>query len=163
MHQNLIQQCKLGELKGREPLLKISKQDKFLFHGSAFKLSELEPRQPYNLNKETKKMAKDGMPAVIASPFFEVAIFRALINNRTCPKNHRSGFGYKKGKLVFSASQSTIEQAKQAIGYVHIVNKNDFIYYSDMEWRCYHKVKTLCIIKVSFKDLPLNITVGKTE
>ena len=68
------------ERKNREKLLWLEKEGKYVFHGSPYDISVLEPRQGHNINEETGKIEKDDEPAVFAIFYVDVAIFRALIN-----------------------------------------------------------------------------------
>lgn len=78
---NFEKESKVEQIvKGREKLLALEKEGKFVFHGSPDVINVLEPRQAYNRNDETGTMEKHDEPAVFATPYAEVAIFRALIN-----------------------------------------------------------------------------------
>lgn len=58
-------------------LQELEKSGEFVFHGSYQKLEILEPRQGRKRNKETGKIEEDGSPAVSATPFADIAIFRS--------------------------------------------------------------------------------------
>jgi hypothetical protein len=73
-------------LRGKEILHKLEKEGRYVFHGSARELSVLEPRQSLNKNDQSGKMEPHGEPAVCATPFADIAIFRSMANRRHCPK-----------------------------------------------------------------------------
>ncbi len=92
----------------REKLLSLEKEGKYVFHGSPDIIKTLEPRQAYNQNKETGVMEKDGEPAVFATPYADVAIFRALINAKGISGESTSSFGINGEQLHFSATKNQI-------------------------------------------------------
>lgn len=63
-------------------------------------------------------MVPDGDPAVVAFPYLEVAIFRAVVNSKNISGKYWSSFGYndKTKKLEFRMSRSTSERVKGAAG-----------------------------------------------
>ena len=81
---------RMSENKTR--LLALEKNGNFVFHGSPKDIVALEPRQAHNINKETKKMEKDGEPAVFATSYAEIAIFRSLVNKSNVKESNRSSF-----------------------------------------------------------------------
>lgn len=143
----------------KKTLLELEKTEKYVFHGSSDKLEELEPRQGYNYNKELNKMVEDGEPVVSAAPYVEIAIFRAIINNDNAPKNHKSGFRYSNNELSFRAPQETLDQIKNKRGFIHVLDRNDFIRVPGMFWRSDHVVKPAEIIEVDYNDLPEKIEI----
>ena len=140
--------------------------EQYLFHGSPDEIGELEPRQPYIFDKKQNKMVPDGEPAVVASPYSDVAIFRAIVNKKNIPEKHWSGFGYdgENKKLKFRMSRSTADTAKEAKGYVHVLNRNEFTPKSPerpggMEWRADKSVKPVEIVEVTADYLPEDISI----
>lgn len=164
-NERLIRKCELRDFKGKEYLLQLEKEGNFLFHGSAIKLDSLEPRQSYTIPRGEKEMIKDGDPAVAATPYVKIAIFRAIVNNHNTPKGHRSGFGDDNGILQFRASQLTLGQVKGKNGYVYVLDRKGFKPRGKnedcMEWRSEKTVKPICFVVVTDRDLPNNIEIMK--
>ncbi len=150
-------------------LKKLEESGEFVFHGSALKLDALEPRQAYTLSKTEKKMVKDGEPAVAATPYADIAIFRAIINAENMPGKHWSNFGasIKNGVVLleFGATKDTFERAMGKKGYVYVLYRKDFLpkggHQKEMDWRCGIKVKPVNAIAVTSDDLPENIKIIK--
>lgn len=146
-----------------EDLRSLEREGKYVFHGSYRLMTELEPKQPKNLNRETKIMEDHGDPGVAASQYLDLAIFRAVINNTLTGSDnyHRSLFGsrYNNNSLniYFKTTPEIFEKAKHAKGYVYVFDKNDFVKFDGIEVRCPHTIKPLRVFKVGFKDLPDNI------
>ena len=149
--------------EGREYLLELEKTNNFVFHGSGVELNEIVPKQAFNHSVVGEKPIEDGEPAVFASPFADIAIFMAIINKQNIPKKLRSGFGghLKDGevKVKFRTTKETIDQLNDARGYVYVFNKNDFTPRSDMECMSHEPVKPVYVIKVTEKDLPIDIEI----
>lgn len=143
----------------REILLDLEKTGKYLFHGSPWVLEQLEPRQAKRFNEEKSEMVDDGEPAVISSPFADIAIFRSVVNREHVKIDYMSSFSYQDGGLSFSLNQNTMEKIKDSIGYVYVFNKDDFDYYSPMEYRSKKIIIPIDVIKVSFGDLPPRIEI----
>jgi len=149
--------------RGKDTLIALEKEGRFVFHGSLFLLSdELEPRQAKTLDKHTMNMINDGEPAVVATPIAEVAIFRAVINNNLRVEgSHWSSFSWGKdgdGTLVeYRTTKEIFDKAKESKGYVYVFRKEDFNKYGVLEYRAFNKVKPVRIFEVSFEDLPKNI------
>lgn len=112
---------KIGENK--EKLLQLEKEGKYYFHGSPDVIGILVPQQAYNHNEETGKMEKDGEPAVFATPYADVAIFRALVNTKGVSGESTSSFGINGEQLYFSATKNLLESAKDKIGRVYVLDK----------------------------------------
>lgn len=139
----------------KEKLLNLEKEKKYVFHGSPFKLKQLNPNQGYNYNKELNKMVEDGEPAISASPYIDIAIFRAIINPHNFPfKGYESAFGISR----FRTTQKVLENLKNKKGNVYVLDKAQFYRFSNMEWRSSKKIKPIEIIQVFSNDLPENIT-----
>lgn len=145
--------------KNREKLLALEKEGKFVFHGSQDVIENLEPRQAYNRNKETKQMEKDGEPAVFATPYADVAIFRALINAKNIVGKSMSRFGMDGQYLYFSATKNLLDQAKKKIGKVHILDKQKFKDFKGMQCRSEKMIPVIEVIEVTADDLPQNIEI----
>ncbi len=145
--------------EAKKKLLELESKGQYLFHGTSISnLEELKPFQGYTIPKGEKQMVKDGEPAVSATPYAEIAIFRAIITR------DRSGFeANANGALNFRASKKALEFAKNQHGYVYVLDRKDFIprsgHPSSMEWRSDQPVKPLQMIKVDNKDLPENIKI----
>lgn len=154
-------------MSSTKKLLQLEKTGRYVFHGSPNgNIDILEPRQSMHfpdLPKSTEGIP-DGEPSVSATPYSDIATFRALINRKNIPFNHSSGFGVNdSGIKNFSISDAKIlEEIKEKKGFVYVFNKNEFEPYSrnghaeenSMEWRAYKSVKPIEIIEVSHEDLP---------
>lgn len=148
--------------QGKNKLIALEKEGLYVFHGSTELIEELEPRQAKIWDKDKKEMTEHGTPSVVATPFAEVAIFRAVISNeiKADDGKHYSAFGSDGDKPFFETTPSVLKNAKDAIGYVYVFKKEDFNKVSPMEWRSNKKLKPILIFEVHFQDLPKNI---KTE
>ncbi|MCF7865115.1 MAG: hypothetical protein K9M11_01230 [Candidatus Pacebacteria bacterium] len=166
----------------KEQLLQLEQEGKYVFHGSPIgTIEELEPRQSNHIPdlKEPTKTILDGRPAVSATPYIELAIFRAIINNKNVhiEGDWNSGFGVTDGVIDFRVSdKEVLEQTKDKIGFVYLFDKSNFKPYTrgkgedegrpqSMEWRSYEKVRPVKVLKVTDKDLPDwdRIKVGNDE
>jgi hypothetical protein len=115
----------------------------------------------------------DGNPAVSATPYADLAIFRAIINGKNIQLTHTSGFGTNAdGTLEFRvSSEEVLENAEGKDGYVYVFHKKDFEPYNrdgkadedSMEWRSYKMVKPIEVIKVHSEDLPKKDSIEITE
>jgi hypothetical protein len=145
-----------------EALRALEKEGKYVFHGSSVVITELEPRQPMNLGPD-RQMVEHGKPCVAASQMLDIAIFRAVVNNKIKNEKglHWSSFGYSREdddtSLNFKTMPEVLEKAKESVGYVHVFLKDDFEKFDGIEYRAYQKMKPLRIFKVGFQDLPANI------
>src|SRR3989344_4707378 len=144
--------------QSKERLLLLEKEGRFVFHGSPISnIEELEPRQAHTIPKGEKELVNDGNPAVAASPYVEIAIFRALI------KIGRSAFGSDgEGNLYFEASQKALDAAKTRVAYIYVLAKEDFVPKSGapmmaMDWRSEKPAKPVEIIEIGYQDLPNQI------
>lgn len=145
--------------KGKEKLLALEKEGVYVFHGSPELLEELEPRQPKTYDHNQKQMTNDGKLAVVATPFVEIAIFRAIINKKIKAEKGRcwSRFSSNDGELEFETTPEVLELAKKIRGYVYVFKKEDFERHNSMEWRSDHEVRPVLIFEVNFEDLPADI------
>jgi len=143
--------------KSRERLLSLEKEGKYVFHGSPDTITILEPRQAYNRSKETGNMEKDGKPAVFATPYADVAIFRALINANKVSGESTSQFGIDGDKLHFSATKNLLKAARGKIGKVYVLDKQNFQDFEGMQCRSLETNKPIEVIEVTIDDLPQNI------
>ena len=147
--------------RSKETLMNFEREGIYVFHGSTELIEELEPRQAKIWDKDKKEMIEHGEPSVVATPFAEVAIFRAIISNKIKSDDgkHYSAFGSDGQKPFFETTPKILEQAKDVVGYVYVFKKEDFTKLSPMEWRSYKKLKPMRIFEVHFEDLPENIKV----
>ncbi|OGM99266.1 MAG: hypothetical protein A2915_02635 [Candidatus Yanofskybacteria bacterium RIFCSPLOWO2_01_FULL_41_34] len=145
--------------RGKETLMNLEKEGLYVFHGSTELIQELEPRQAKVWNKDKKEMVAHGEPSVVATPFAEIAIFRAIISNKIKSNDgkHYSSFGSDGHKPFFETTLKILEQAKDVVGYVYVFKKEDFTKLSPMEWRSNKKLKPVRTFEVHFQDLPENI------
>ena len=151
--------------KSKQKLLELEKEGKYLFHGSPVAdLKELKPHQAYTVPKGEKDMVKDDEPSVVATPYLEIAIFRAL-TSKSRSSFSVSATSVENVKIKFAASEETIKAAKDKIGYVYVLNREGFIPRSGhtycMEWRSLNSVKPLWVFKVGYEDLLKNIEIIK--
>lgn len=148
--------------QGKEKLMNLEKEGIYVFHGSMELIEELEPRQPKIFDKDKKEMIEHGESSIAATPFAEIAIFRAVISNKIKSNDgtHSSSFGYDGHQLSFRTTPEILEQSKDAVGYVYVFKKEDFTKFSPMEWRSNKKLKPIRTFEVHFQDLPNNIQLG---
>ena len=154
---------------GKEKLIQLEEKGEHLFHGSPDKnIKVLEPRQSvhYPDLSEPEKFILDGNPAVSATPYSDIAIFRSLINKNNIGFNHSSSFGVNKnGDSQFGVSSKDVLSAvKDKKGYVYVFKKDGFYPYnrngvedggdSSMEWRSENSVEPVDVIEVGPEDLP---------
>jgi hypothetical protein len=150
-----------------EKLLELEASGKHVFHGSPKgDLEKLEPQQGTHVPDISKpeEVILDGEPAVSATPYAELAAYRAIVNTTNIPFDHRSGFGMRDKEKVFriSSAEALAEALNNKKGYVYVFDKNDFEPYNrkrealptSMEWRSYKEVAPLEVVEVSSKDLP---------
>lgn len=161
-----IETEKMPPQSAKEYLHELASKDKYVFHGSPSKLSELEPRQPTTTDQETGETVNDGDPAVCTTDKPDIAIFRSLISSRIAAQNnlgsHSSSFGVSEsGEIDFKASPNSLEHAKnpKTVGYVHVFPKEGFTKRDEMEWRSPQAVKPIEVIEVKGTDLPDNIEI----
>lgn len=152
--------------QGKEKLKELESKEIYVFHGSPELLKELEPRQSKNLDKDQGVMVEHGNPAISASPFVDIAIFRAIISDRIQAKGtkHHSAFSFGDGydKPRFKVAPPILQKAKDAVGYVYVFNKADFTATGLMEWRSEKKLLPLRTFEVHFQDLPEDINVAQS-
>ena len=149
--------------KNREALLALEREGKYVFHGSPDSIDVLEPRQAYDQDRETGEMVKDGDPAVFATPYADVAIFRALINRGEGLGDSASRFGIENEELHFGATQNLLDQAKTVTGKVYVLDKSLFGKLKGMQQRSEKTIIPVQVVDVSFDDLPINIEVIEEE
>lgn len=145
--------------EAREELLALEKEGKYMFHGSPLALEKLSPRQHTSYCRETGKEENHGEPSVCATPFADIAIFRAMVNENNAPiRKHASSFGAREKdgeiKLNFEVTPEVISEIKDKTGYVYVFDKDTFEKFSGMEWRSKEEVVPIQTIKVAFEDLP---------
>ena len=143
-----------NESSAREILHTLESTSNYVFHGSPYRLDKLEPRQAYKSEK------KDGVPAVFATPYADVAIFRALTNPRGVKGETKSGFKLSKDEtLHFSATKNLHDIAKSRVGYVYVFRKDSFRERNRMELQSFETVSPDDVIEVKGEDLPEEITI----
>ena len=145
------------EGKNRERLLSLEKEGKYVFHGSPDIIETLERRQAYNRSKKTGNMEKDGEPAVFATPYADVAIFRALTDTKGVRGESTSQFGIDGDKLHFSATKNILEAARTKIGKVYVLDKQKFQDFEGMQCRSSETNEPIEVIEVTIDDLPQNV------
>ena len=152
----------------KQKLLELEKSGNYVFHGSPVGgIKILEPKQGKYVPNTKKREEKinDGKPAVSATPYLEIAIFRAIVNSENIKqKSILTGFGYslKKGVNLRVSSEKILDEAyDNSMGYIYIFNKKDFEPYdrdgeakpTSMEWRSYTAVKPIEVVKITGEDL----------
>lgn len=146
--------------EGRTKLLSLEKEGKYVFHGSSHALEILEPRQAHTYDENTDQMMKDGDPAVFATPYADVAIFRALIRSENVVGDSENKFGMKDdGTLHFTASRHLIDAAINKKAKIYVLDKTGFSEPQGTDVRIEQAVKPLMVIDVTADDLPKDITV----
>ncbi len=146
--------------EGRKKLEALEKEGKYVFHGSLNDISVIKPCQGYDDAKGTGEMAKDGDPAVFASPFADVAIFRSLINPESVRGSSRSKWGMADdGTIIFQATKNLLNAAAHKIGKVYVLDKGPFGELKGTEVRSNKEVVPREIIEVYAEDLPKNIQI----
>lgn len=145
----------------RKRLLKLQKEG-FLFHGSPYKVSVLKPNQPVNFDIKKGKNILHGKLSVAATPYADIAIFRAVVNKKNFPlqnKGYASQFGLDKDtkKLYLATTSRVLDSMSKQKGYVYIFSKNQFSKHSLWEWRSPEKVKPLKVVRVGVSDLNKSI------
>ncbi len=143
----------------REKLDSLEKTGNFVFHGSPHKVEFLEPRQAQNYDEKTDTMVDDGNAAVSATPFSDIAIFRAIFNSTNIPVAHTTGWTRKNGEYLFSATSESFDYAQSAVGYVYVFDKSDFEQHSPSEYRAKKVMYPKEIIPVTYEDISKNIEV----
>lgn len=124
-------------------------------------MDELKPRQAKKFDAEFGENIDDGDPAVCATPFADIAIFRALINDKNLEEvDYNSSFGTNEdGGLFCSVSDNALDVVKGKLGYVYIFRKDEFKETGAMESRINKSVKPIDTVVVSVDDLPENINI----
>ncbi len=147
----------------REVLHLLEKEGKYVFHGSANVIDELEPRIGEEYDPESGIKKSDEHPAVYATVYADVATFRAIVSkNNLRGIDCYSSFGADiDGKLKFEISKGVLEKLKErgVRGFVYILSKDDFIKTGVLESKSIIKIKPLKRIEVSVDDLPENIEI----
>jgi len=148
-----------------EKLKQMEEEGKHVFHGSPEgDIESLEPRQGRHVPdwSQPSETILDGNPAVCATPYAELAAFRAIINGKNIPINHTSGFGIRDGKVDFEiSSKEVLDMAKEKKGFVYVFDRKEFEPYNRdkeatqdaMEWRSHKTVSPIEVVEVGFDDL----------
>ncbi len=138
-------------------LIELESQRRFIFHGSGKFHHQLEPCQAYTFVDGQSK--KDGEPAVFASELADYAIFMALIDVNWI-SGCRASCSYQNGRLIFGASQLTIDQfTGSTVGFVHVLEKSKFAHRGGIEWLCTSIVRPTSIIEVRVDDFQRTINI----
>ena len=143
--------------KNREKLLALEKDGRYVFHGSPGIIDILEPRQAGGHNEKTGKWENDGNPAVFATPYADLAIFRSLLYD----KDLENEFGINGDQLYMRANKKLFKRAKNRIGKVYILDKSKFnpASFRGIDCKSEEKIVPLEIIEVTIDDLPKNIEI----
>lgn len=156
------------EIPSKELLHEFERDGRFVFHGSSRKMERLDPRQPLNWNKESKKMEPDGKSAVCATRFSDIAIFRALTGRKFPLKDYSTGFRLREEgdgdekKLIpeFDISENLRQYIRnhrsEIRGFVYVIDGKRFNCFSPMESRLEEQVVPDRVIEVGIDDLPDN-------
>ena len=150
---DLIEQ---GEISGRKAL-EILDNGEYLYHGSSFKVEELEPRQAYNWS--TGEKMPDGDPVVFATDNYERAIFMAVL--KELQGTHGTSIEKDEKTCHFRIDKRKAEQLKErpdVSGYVMVLPKKSFTKKGG-DYRSKIAVSPQFCIKVTKEDLPENIEI----
>lgn len=148
--------------EARQLLERYERSGRFLFHGSRNpRIQELEPRQAMTWREGA--YVNDGPPAVAASPYADIAIFRSLITGH-------SGFSSFPNpddtvSLEFRLTRAGYAAAEHARGYVYVISRDGFSPVgpiTSMDWRSGDLVTPVDIIEVQAEDLPKNLRFYRT-
>ena len=145
-------------IQNKDELILLQEIGKYLFHGSPTEgIKIFEPRQSHTIPPGEDESVPDGEPAVAASPYAEIAIFRALVRKR-------SGFSAKgEGQLSFRATREALDDAKDKKGFVYVFSREGFEPKNgsewNMDWRSLQSVKPLVSFEVTYDDLPESIEI----
>ena len=148
--------------ENKKRLLTLEAERKFVFHGSALKIEELEPRQPMICKERLKKEIKHGNPCVSATSSADIAIFRAIINKHNFPFiDYQSSFGLdeKEDEYYFNTTDKVLSRVKGKIGYVYVLSIKNFKKFSNIEYRSENPEKPIEIISIDYNDLSDNIKI----
>lgn len=145
--------------EAKKQLLDLEKTGRYVFHGSPDYIEALEPRQAYNSNPQTGEDEKDGEPAVFATQYADIAIFRALLSGKDVPEDSQTNFGTDGGKLHFSTTRNLLEAARDKKANIYVLDKSKFVEPEGTQCRSYVAVSPIQTIEVSAKDLPENIVL----
>jgi len=104
-------------------------------------------------------MEADGEPTVFATPYVDIAIFRALINTKNTFGKSENGFWINGGKPHFSSTRNLLVAAKQKVGKVYVLDKQKFENFEGMQCRSKGPISSLETIEVTFDDLPKSIHI----
>ena len=96
---------------------------------------------------------------VFATPYADVAIFRALINVKDVSGESASQFGIDGDKLHFSATKNLFKAARKKIGKVYVLDKQKFQDFKGMQCHSLESNEPIEIIEVTLDDLPQNIEI----
>lgn len=144
--------------EGRKLLKELEATGQYVFHGSpASSVEVLEPRQPKNWIGG--QAVDHGEKSVAATPFADLAIFRALV------QQDYTSFGMTDDGPYCAASRKALEFAKNDVGHVYVLPRQNFVPFEDgpMEWRTHEAIKPLRVVAVRFEDLPPDIRVLDEE
>ncbi|MEN8252627.1 MAG: hypothetical protein ABFQ53_03545 [Patescibacteria group bacterium] len=149
--------------KGREYLVSLEKEGRFMFHGSPKKMDIITPQQAYGDDKKTNQRENDGAPGVFGTQVADIGIFHALMkqSQEGCEGSFGEGGDSEKGTYHMHASAALIERVKKdgLEAYVHILDKKDFSDFRAVDARSNNAVNVIDVVRVGFEDLPENIEI----
>lgn len=143
--------------EGRKILEEYFGQKKYLFHGT--EKSDIEIFKPFQAYNDGKK---DGDPAIFADESIEIPIFFAIFNHKDISLKS-SGFGVSEsdGKIELRATKNKIDFFKKnkIFGYVYVFEKKFFHKRKGGSTGlvCEKNLKPVCVVKVSNKDIVLDV------
>lgn len=146
--------------EGARLLHELEQSGEYVFHGSPTpEIAELETRQAYDWKDGAP--VEDGPPAVVATPYADIAIFRSLVYLDS------TSFGVNDDRLSFQASPKALELARGRTGFVYVMPKSQFAPkhgdVSEMDWRSPVNQPAVRIVEVSEADLPPDIEIINPE
>ena len=147
----------IQERSGKSLLHELEAVGIYVFHGSPVaNIKELKVTQPF-YSEVGKEKKKHGQPAVVATPYADIAIFRALVYLDT------TGFGVDGDRLSFEATTKALEFAKDQKGCVYVLAKENFLPMEgdvrEMDWRSSSPQHPIRVVEVTLQDLPKNIRI----
>jgi hypothetical protein len=149
----------------KQKLLDLEKTGLYVFHGSGYDCTVLEPRQAYNYIKG--KQVPDGKPAIYATSIADFAIFFAIINSINCPQDGRASVNTRELEngdtaVTFDTTQASIDQLTDASsGFVYVFEKTAFKRRNKggVEYVFHMPAKPISKISVTRRDLPEKIGI----
>jgi hypothetical protein len=142
-------------------LRRLQAEGRWLFHWSGRRLELLDPRQARSFDPASGQMVPDGEPAVCATPFADIAVFRALTSSPKVEavRPQRTGFDVRDGELILEANSAVVAALRGAEGWVYVLDRQWFTRRDEGEWRSPISVAASSAYLVSRRHLSTEISV----